>query len=246
MGFWGSKKQVKEPVEHHIDDAQKKENALIEQMDAPWIRAQQAYDDTFLRLAAHATNWRRFAMMVAMIATIAVGGVAYIGAQSKFIPFLIEVDKLSRTVAVRALDGSDAIKDPSRLVYREMVDLMSSCRTVTTDISANNKNIHQCLVRLKGAARNYAITELRKAPPNEVGATKTIQIDVKSAQLVSDSTWQIEWVEHSYSLAGVETKLETWKAMVKYELKPSSEEKDIRENPIGFSVTDLNWLRVIE
>ena len=237
MGLFGKKDSGK--VVHVTYDE------VVEKMDAPWVRAGRAYDDTFLRLTAQSDNWRRFAFIMAMVTIAAVIGVVYIGAQAKFIPYLIEVDKLGRTLAVKAVSGDEAITDPKRLVYREMVELFENCRTVTTDISANNKNIHQCFVRLKGAARNYAQTELRKAPPNEVGATKTVQVEVKTALAVTDKTWQVEWIEHSYALTGVEMKIETWKALVKYDLKPSGEEKDIRENPIGFTVSELNWMKVI-
>lgn len=237
MGLFSSKSKTVE--DKPLSDAE------IAELDTPWARANLRHEDTYLRLSAQVANWRMFAFMMIIISLISVMGNVYMGSLSKYIPMLVEVDKLGHTIAVRALTGDDAIKDSKRLAYREMFDLIENLRTVTTDAQANNTNIHRGFVRLKGAAKNYALTELRKAPPNEVGATKTVQVQIKSALPISDKTWQIEWVEHTTSLGGVEIKVENWKASIRYDLIPSGNEMDIRENPIGFTVTELNWMRVI-
>lgn len=228
-----SKNSKSEPVEVSKDG------------DAPWTRGRRAYNDTYLRLAAQVANWRMFAFFCIIVALIAVSGAIYIGSMSKFVPYLVEVDKLGRTVAVRALSGEDAITDSKRLVYREMYDLIEHLRTVTTDTSANKLNIGKGFSRLDGAAIMYARTELKKAPPNEVGATKTVQVMVKTALPLSKDTWQIEWEELSFGLDGKEMGVEKWKATLRFTLVPSGDEQSIRENPIGFTVTDLNWMKVI-
>lgn len=214
-------------------------------IDAPWVRAGMAYEDTFLRLAAQVANWRLFAFFCAFIAAGAVGGVIYIGSQSKYVPMLVEVDKLGRTLAVRALTGDDAVTDSKRLIYRELFELVEHLRTVTTDVAANNTNLEKGFSRLTGAATGYVRTELRKAPPNEVGATKTVQVQVKTALKLSDNTWQVEWEEHSLDLKGDEIGVEKWKATVGYKLSPPETEEGIRKNPIGFLVPELSWMKVI-
>jgi len=228
---------VGEPAAHGDDPA--------EQVDAPWLRAGQQFNDTYLRLAAQVANWRMFAFFAIAVAALSVGGAIYIGSKSKFVPYLVEVDKLGQTVAVRALSGNDAVVDPQRLVYREMFDLIENLRTVTTDRDANNDRIEKGYSRLTGAARVYVRSELRKAPPNEVGATKTVAVRVKTALKVTDKSWQLEWEETSYSLAGEVLGTEKWKATIQYMLAPSSDELNIRKNPIGYTVTDLNWMKVI-
>lgn len=213
--------------------------------DSLWVNAQKAYEDRFLRLAAHAKNWRLFAFFCLAIAFLAIGGVIYIGSQSKFIPMVVEVDKLGRTVAVRALNGDDAVKDTNRLVYREIFDLVENLRTVTTDRTANNDRLNKGFSRLKGAADTYVHAELKKAPPNEVGTLKTVIVKVRSA-LREGKGWLVEWDEQSVSLTG-ETmgEPEHWKARLQYELNPSPDPEIFKRNPIGFQVTELNWTKVM-
>ncbi|RWA45632.1 hypothetical protein AU476_00950 [Cupriavidus sp. UYMSc13B] len=55
-----------------------------------------------------------FAFISLGIAGFAVGGAIWIGAKSKFIPMVFEVDKLGQVVAVKALHGDEAVTDPQR------------------------------------------------------------------------------------------------------------------------------------
>lgn len=213
--------------------------------DAPWVRAEQAHDNTYLRLGAQVANWRMFAFFCLLLAGLGVGGMIYIGSKSKFIPLLVEVDKLGRTIAVRALTGDDAITDPGRLVYREVFDLIENLRTVSTDRADNNSRLDKGYLHLVGAAKTYVNAELNKAKPNDVGATKTVQVQVKTALKLTDKSWQVEWEEHSFSLNGEAMGVENWKATLQYVLTPSGEEADIRKDPIGFTVPEINWMKVI-
>jgi type IV secretion system protein TrbF len=230
------------------DVAQPKQAAdfgVVDPVDAIWINAQRQHDDKFLRLAAHADNWRRAFFMALVVACIGVGGAVYIGSQTKHVPFLVEVDKLGQTVAVKSLAGADAVTDPKRLVYREMFDLIENLRTVTTDKQANNEHISRGFSRLAGSAFNYAKTELRKNPPNEVGASKSVMVKVRTALVLAGKSWQIDWEEHSYDLSGKEISVENWRATIMYDLIPASDEASIRTNPIGFTVTELSWQKVL-
>lgn len=200
-----------------------------------------------MRLQAQAANWRLFAFMAMGVAALAVMGVIWIGSKSKFIPVIVEVDKLGQKIAVKALDGDDAVTDTSRLVYREMHDLFENLRTVTTDRAANNDRLSKGFSRLRGGASTYVRTELRKAPPNEVGAGRTVQVTIRSALKLTGKSWQVDWDETSFNLAGeVMGAPEHWRATLQYVLNPSSAEKEFRSNPIGFEVPELSWQKVLE
>lgn len=221
-----------------------KEGLGNESAESLWLQAGKAHENTFLRQSAQVANWRIFAFISLAIAGLAIAGAIYIGSQPKFVPYIVEVDKLGRTVAVRALDNDDVAVD-SKIVYAEMFELIENLRTVSTDTAANDDRIEKGFTRLKGAGAEYARVELRKAKPNDVGQTKTVQVQVKVALPVSNSSWQVEWEEHSFNLKGEPIGVEVWKANLKYVLKPSKEERIFRKNSIGLYVTELNWVKVI-
>lgn len=214
--------------------------------DAVWLNAQKAYDNTNLRLVAHAKNWRLAFACAMGIAAICAAGMVYIGSKSKFIPMVLEVDKLGQVIAVKALTGDDAVVDASRSVYREVFDLIEDVRTVSTDRQDNQRRIDRAFQRLTGAGKEYVKSELMKALPNEVGTKKTIQVVVKSALKLTDKSWQVDWEEHSRNLAGEYLGVEKWRAVLQYELHPGSDSASIRQNPIGFEVPQISWQQVIK
>ena len=51
------------------------------------------------------STWQILGLLSLLIALAGVGGMIYIGSQSKFIPYVVEVDKLGRTLAVALVDS---------------------------------------------------------------------------------------------------------------------------------------------
>lgn len=221
------------------------EGGSQDSIDSMWHKADSKQEDRYLRLNKQVANWRIFSFIALIIVGISVVGNVVQGTQSKTQPFIVEVDKLGRTLAVRSLDSNDQMTNKKAMYFREMVELIENLRTVSTDPQANFKNMSRGFSRLKGGARNYANEYLGKNKPNDVGQHQTIEVHVRAAIPISNKTWQIEWVEDSYSLAGTLIKSENWKASMTFSIEHPEDEDEIRKNPIGFYVTDLSWLRII-
>jgi type IV secretory pathway TrbF-like protein len=215
--------------------------------DNPWMRAQIAYEDRVIRSQAQVANWRMFAFFSLAIAAVAVSGAVWIGGKSKLIPMVFEVDNLRRTVYVATLHGDEATTDANKIVYSEMFELFENLRSVTTDREANNARLRKGFSRLTGAAATYVRTELRKAPPNEVGATKTVQVTVRSALKLTGKSWQVDWDETSFGLDGKQIgDPEHFRATLQTKLDPSDDEKEFRKNPSGLQIPELSWQKVVE
>lgn len=214
--------------------------------ESPWTAAHNAHNDRMLRMGAQISNWRKATLLSSITTMMAVAGLTYVALQPKFIPQLVEVDKLGQTVAVKAIYGDEAITDVNRLVYREMFDFFQNARSVTTDRQENNRKLKKVFLRLDGAANKYVRTELRKAPPNVVGASKTVDVKVRTAMPLTGKSWQIDWEEHSFNLAGEATGVEYWRSTVQYELRPTGTPSIFQENPIGFTITEISWQTIAQ
>lgn len=239
---WFSKKEKPNKLSQAAIVNERTEDDLPHHGDAPWIQAKLHHDDRFLRQAAQIQNWRRIAALAMFVALFAVGGVIYIGAQSKIVPYLVEVDKLGRAQAVRAVTGENLIKDSRRHVYREFIEFFENTRTVSVDVAANNRLLTKGFSRLSGSAYEYVKTELKKRPPNEVALSRTVQVTVDGAVPISENLWSVEWIETSFNLKGERMpNPERWKANVHFEMRPGGTEAEINHNPLGFFITSLAW-----
>ena len=215
--------------------------------DTPWAAAGRAYDDRVMRSQAQVANWRLFAFICLGIAAVSVVGVIWLGGKSKFIPLVFEVDKLGQIVAVKALTGDEAVTDGNRVVYSEMFELFEHLRTVTTDRNANNYNLNKGFSRLSDPVKVYVREELKKAPPNEVGATKTVQVTVRSALKLQGKWWQVDWDETSFDLTGKQVGDPAhWRATMQYANEPSADPKIFAINPSGFTVKEMHWQQIAD
>jgi type IV secretion system protein VirB5 len=215
--------------------------------DTPWAAAGRAHDDRVMRSQAQVANWRLFAFFCLAIAGVSVLGVIWLGGKSKFVPMVFEVDRLGQVIAVKALYGDEAVTDNNRVVYSEMFELFEHLRTVTTDRNANNYNLNKGFSRLSEPVKAYVREELRKAPPNEVGATKTIQVIVRSALKLQGNWWQVDWDEISFGLDGKQVgEPAHWRATLLYANEPSPDPKVFAVNSTGFTVKEMHWQQIAD
>lgn len=217
--------------------------------DSPWTMAQRHMDDRFLRVAAHAENWRKsFFWMFA--ATVIMGVcLALVASQSRVEPIFIAVDQLGRTSEMAAGLNAGGEVSTGLLVEREMREFVESVRTVTSDYAANNKALVRGFSRLAGPAHGYVKNDLQSRKPNEVAENKTVVVDVKIAFPITtqgkQNTWQVEWSETSYDLRGNKIdEPEMWRAMIQYELRPNKTIEEAKANPLGFFIVGISWAKL--
>jgi len=66
----------------------------------PYLAARRSWNDHVGAVMTSRQTWQVMGILCLMIALASVGGIIHIGSQSKFIPYIIEVDKLGQALAV--------------------------------------------------------------------------------------------------------------------------------------------------
>lgn len=216
--------------------------------DSPFVKAQRFNDDRFLRLAAHATNWRKAFFLSMLLSAGLVGGIVYQAGLSRIEPVFIEVDKLGRTapIATGIVPGASKV-DVNKMIHREMVEFIENVRSVSSDYGVNNWRLTRAFSRTRGKAYTFVHGELKANEPNKIAETKTVVVKVELAFPLTTAgqkvnSWQVEWQEASYNLRGeLMGEPERWKANIQFELAPGKSAKELEENPMGFSIPDITW-----
>lgn len=62
----------------------------------PYLNARRTWNDHMGSVSASRNMWQIMAILSFMIVLAAVGGVIYIGSQSKFIPYVVQVEHLAK------------------------------------------------------------------------------------------------------------------------------------------------------
>ncbi|HEY6925243.1 MAG TPA: VirB8/TrbF family protein [Steroidobacteraceae bacterium] len=207
----------------------------------PYVEARREWNERYSDYIKQAHHWRIIAIICAIAAVIAVGGVAYIGAQSKVVPYVVEVDKLGEAAAVTRADRTTTV-DP-RVIKAYLARFVADWRAVTIDIHAEKSAIDRVYAMLpKGSLALDKLNAYFKAHnPFSLAAKQGVDVAVTNLLPLSEKTWQLEWREVTRDSRGEVIGNIRMKASVIVGITAPGDERLILINPLGVYITDINW-----
>lgn len=212
--------------------------------ETPYMAARREWNERYGDYIAQAQNWRFMAFIVGLIAVILAFGAIYIGAQSKRIPYIVEVDKLGQIVNVAPAEKSMA--NSPRITKAMLNRFVIDWRAVSPDAvvqKAATDRLYK-LVPQGSAALERINGYYRDNSPFVVAQSTTVSIEPIGTPLpLSEQSWQVEWWETKRNLAGAVISRMRYKAVMMVAFNPPKDENQALDldNPIGLYVTDLNW-----
>lgn len=214
----------------------------------PYLYARLFWNDRTKGLMNAVRLWQTIALICLLITLVAVGGTLHIASQSKFVPYVVEVDKLGQPLAVAP--AQVAAPADVRIIHASLAAFVANARMVTPDIALQRKAIFSVYAMLKsGAAATAKMTEWlngnEASTPFSRAAKETVEIEIISVLPQSADTWQVDWVEKTYDRKGKPAgKPAQMRALLTVEvIAPNAEtsEEKIRQNPLGIYVRDFSW-----
>ena len=207
----------------------------------PFVEARREWNERYGDYIRQAHNWRVMAIISGCVALIAVIGVAYIGAQNKIIPYVVEVDKLGQATAVARADRPTTV-DP-RIIKAYLARFAADWRTVTVDTQAQKSAIDRVYAMLP--SNSIALGKMndffKAHNPFTTSSKRSVAIAVTNLLPISDKTWQVEWREVTRDGRGEVLGNVRMKASIIVGITPPTDESLILINPLGVYITDLNW-----
>lgn len=219
--------------------------------DNPYTNARESWNHHIGALMNSNQLWQALALTSMLTAMISIGGVIYIGSQSKYVPYIVEVDKLGQTMAVApALPNAHV---DTRIMQATLANFIVSARTVTPDIALQRKAVFQVYAYLSNndpAAQrmNQWFNGDAQSSPFNRAAKESVQVEISTVLQQSPESWQVDWQENTYDRQGILKTSQKLRALISpYVAKPDSDitEEQIRKNPLGIYVRDFNWTKQI-
>ena len=171
-----------------------------------------------------ARNWRTMALLSGVTALLATGGVVWLSARSRVVPFVVLMDSLGRPVASGMAEQASGADD--RLKRAEILNWVENLRLVTTDAVAQRKAVDRVYAHIaSGSHAQTFISEFYRAdPPFKRAQTDTVAVEVKSVLPTSDRTYEVEWIETTRDLYGAIKATDHWKGSFSIALNPPTDE----------------------
>lgn len=214
----------------------------------PYLSARRTWNDHTRGVVASRQVWQIFGMLSLLIALGGIGGMIHIGSQSKFVPYVIEVDKLGQPLAIaRADKGTKA--DP-RIIRAAIAAFVSDARTVTPDTALQRKAVFAVYAMLAPddpatQKMNDWLNGSEDASPFKKAQTEMVNIEIGTVLPQTPETWQVDWIETTRDRQGlVKGQPAHMRALVtvySVEPTPATSEEQLHKNPLGIFVRDFSW-----
>jgi len=207
----------------------------------PYVEARREWNERYGDYIHQAQHWRTMALISGLVALISVAGVVYIGAQSKVVPYVVEVDKLGAVATISRAEKPSTVD--SRVIKAYLARFVTDWRAVSIDRVAQKGAIDRVYAMLPNGsvALNKLNDHFKANNPFAVAAKKTVAVDVTNLLPISDQTWQVEWQEVTRDLRGELQSSVRMKVSIIVGITPPSDEHLMLINPLGVYITDLNW-----
>jgi type IV secretion system protein VirB5 len=185
-----------------------------------------------------------------LIALTSISGIIYIGSQSKFVPYIVEVDKLGQPLAIAPAQRSAPI-DP-RIMSASLSSFVSDARLVTPDVALQRKAIFRVYALLSpndpGTLKmNEWFKGAENSSPFKRAEKEQVSVDIASIIQQTPETWQVDWVETTRDrqgvIAGQPAHMRALVTAYVVNLSPNTSEEHLRQNPLGIYVRDFSWTK---
>lgn len=220
--------------------------AANKKVSNPYLNARRSWNGHVMGVMSSIQVWQTVGIISLLIVMGAVGGVVYIGAQSKIIPMVFQQDAAGNTVSVTKLER---VPDAVVTDYQSaVVNFVTNTRMVTPDITLQTKAIKAAYAYLAPQDPATAKTSeyLNGTPernPFKRAENETVSVEVLSALPQTKDSWQVDWVETVRSRDGqLKGKPYNMRALITvYQNKDTPVDANTFVNGHFIFVRDYNW-----
>jgi type IV secretory pathway TrbF-like protein len=216
----------------------------------PYLAARRTWNEHVGGVVSSRQAWQVVGILSLLIALSAVGGMIHIGSQSKFVPYVVEVDKLGQAVAVAPAQRAALVDQ--RVVHASVASFINDIRLVTPDVALQRRAVFRLYSMLSAndpatAKTNEWLNGTGGSSPFKRAAKETVSTEIVSVIPQTPETWQVDWMETTRDRQGVAkaqgVRMRALVTVYTVAATSNTTEEQIRNNPLGIYVRDFSWSR---
>jgi type IV secretion system protein TrbF len=211
----------------------------------PYLSAQQIWLERYGDYISRELAWRRLALLSSVVAAMSVGGLVYIGTRSKFVPYIIEVDRLGYPVGTRIVEQSSTIRD-ARVVKAYLAEFVTNVRRVSGDGAEQKTGILRAFEYLDNQypAKGVVVDYLKQTEPFKRAAHELIGVQIESVVQTAPDRFAIEWTESEKERNGHEKGRSSYQASISVVFADKAvSDPSVTINPLGMTIVSIDWAR---
>jgi type IV secretory pathway TrbF-like protein len=215
----------------------------------PYFEARREWDERYADLVLGKRNWQIAAGGLLAVALILASGMVWLATRSRYVPYVVEVDKLGYALTVPRPLTPRSVPDVTERIERyEVAAFIRNARAVSSDTQVEQQMLNSLLAHARGAADKF-LDEYYHADdfahnPFKRAQKETVIVQIDSILKLSAQSYQVRWTETTHDLSGATLGVPThWEAVLQTQIVPPNSDDTIVSNPLGFYVTQVSWTR---
>jgi type IV secretion system protein VirB5 len=218
-----------------------------EKLDNPYFAARQEWDDRYGSYIARARTWQVVAVVSIAIAGVSVVINGWQAAQSKVVPFIVEVDKLGVAHAYQVAEKTNL--GDERIVKAQLVAFLVDWRSISSDAVLQRHRIQNAYKYLLGGSPAGTMLDRMYQESNPIDKAKEVNTNVQLTNILQSSptSYQLEWTEIVRDARSGEVAFtQDYKGIFEcVNGKPSTDIAEIIKNPSGVYIKNISFSKVI-
>jgi type IV secretion system protein VirB5 len=208
---------------------------------AVYLAARREWNERYGSYIAQAHVWRLTALVSLGVAFVAVAGIAWIGAQNRIVPYVVQTNDLGDAVAIRRADIAAPV-DP-RLIRAQLARWVNDVRSVYVDVEAQKHIVTEAYAMVdRNAAAGPTLNDwFSRNDPFKRAQDDTVTVAVQSVLPLSGNTWRVEWQEDKRTRQGAMEASQQWQATITISINPPGDDATILVNPTGLYIESFDW-----
>ena len=209
----------------------------------PYVHAAAVWDERIGSARVQARNWRYIAFASMFLAILATSGAMFLAVKKQVAAYVVEIDKVGMPGRISLM--SEIYKPQPAQIGFFVGEVVRLVRERPLDPVVMRQQWTRAYQFLAGHAVNsmndYAASDPGlKGLPGQGAVARTVEIG--SVLQKSDGSFQVRWVETSYS-SGTRRSQEEFTGLFQIKLIPPRDEADTFKNPLGVYITSFTWGR---
>jgi type IV secretion system protein VirB5 len=212
----------------------------------PYVQGWREWDERYADLVVGKRNWQLAAGGLLIMGLILAGGMVWLSGRSKYIPYVVEVDRLGYGLTVAQPLTPASVPDvTARMERYEVATFIREAREVSSDPQVEQQQLNSLLAHARGAADRF-LDEYYHVDtahnPFQIAQKQTVSVQIDSILRLSPKSYQVRWTEQTRDLNGAAIGAPNhWEAQLQTEITPPAADDAIISNPLGFYVDQISW-----
>jgi type IV secretion system protein VirB5 len=214
------------------------------QNNSVYIDARREWNERYGSYIKQAHTWKIISISLMLITLLAVGGFIYTSSQNRFIPYIVQINKLGEPISTFRAKAT-VIKDP-KIIKFSLSEFIVNYRTVYNDKDVQVQMIKKAYNYLSANSPAYNMLTQYFVDNPPFHQKKRVVVKIISVLQLSKNNWQIDWEEETFNSKGELIQTENYKGITKFAIVPPTSEERILKNPIGLYITEFNFNQKIK